>query len=153
MTTITSPPATSNSVTVTFPSWWIFNPLIPSTALAVNVLAPFAPTQTEMVGAYRLLGRRNPVTVTDAVGGHDNQIQVAVLTPTDYVNLQHLVNSQQTLCLQSAFGYQYYIYPALPAMSRTSQVGSRQPALQFSSSAQPYYEFTFSYVEVDRPPV
>lgn len=122
--------------------WWLKDPLIPSAALKGNVNTNVVMAQPEKIATKIVMGSPRVIVVTDGLLGHEGVLTMGDVDP-NYTALKDLIQTLDTILIQSPFGEQWYVrFGALNASA-----SNRQSTRQFDSLLYGYGVVTAPFVE------
>ncbi len=137
---VTSAPSASRSVPVSAPGWWLKSVINPALNMQIDV-EDFSNKIEEKQAVFRPLGRSRPLVVSDGTTGYTGALNVSVIGEIQSAQLRALIESTQTLLLQSPYGEQYYV----------RLTGERTKTIASGGASTAYYNFAFTFTEVDKP--
>lgn len=114
-----------------------------------------------VLGNYHILGRRNPVVITDVLAGYTGSMSVIVLTTNRgsglYRSIDALIDQGDTLLFQSnneessTYLDFYFKITQVTRKRLTSVDRLSEPSDTSDHVSDLFVEYTFDFIEVDRP--
>jgi hypothetical protein len=124
---ITSPASESVEVAVEQTQWWLKSPTDPSLNIVVKTVGDALEIDApEVQGEFVLLGREDPVIISDVILTERFTIEVLCVGKEAYAALLALRNRQETLLLQSDMEEQWYVRIGSSRKTRLRYTGNRR---------------------------